>query len=98
MFCEQHVINSLGACSLYVNDYSLWYIFVYFWVYCIASCAIFLSLFLTPTVIDRAEGTTFGEVGVKSNKLFTQSMALRTEEKDLVKNFYKCIIFRKKEE
>lgn len=30
VFCEQHVINSLGACSLYVDDYSLWNIFVYF--------------------------------------------------------------------
>lgn len=40
VFCEQHVINSLGACSLYVDDYSLWYIFVYFWVLCITSCAI----------------------------------------------------------
>lgn len=48
VFCEQHVINSLGACSLYVDDYSLWYVFVYFWVLCITSCAIFLSLFLIP--------------------------------------------------
>lgn len=53
VFCEQHVINSLGACSLYVDDYSLWYVFVYFWVLCITSCAIFLSLFLIPALIEQ---------------------------------------------
>lgn len=60
MFCEQHVINSLGACSLRVDDYSLWYISVYFWVHCTTSCAIFLPPpFLISTLINRAEGTTF---------------------------------------
>lgn len=53
VFCEQHVINSLGACSLYVDDYSLWYVFVYFWVLCITSCAIFRSLFLIPALIEQ---------------------------------------------
>lgn len=53
VFCEQHVINSLGACSLYVDDYSLWYVFVYFWVLSITSCAIFLSLFWVPALIEQ---------------------------------------------
>lgn len=53
VFCEQHVINSLGACSLYVDDYSLWYGFVYFWVLSITSCAIFLSLFWVPALIEQ---------------------------------------------
>lgn len=59
VFCEQHVINSLGACSLRVDDYSLWYISVYFWVHCTTSCAIFLPPpFLPSALIDGAEGTT----------------------------------------
>lgn len=48
VFCEQHVINSLGACSLCVDDYSLWYISVYFWVHCTTSCAIFLPPPISP--------------------------------------------------
>lgn len=60
VFCEQHVINSLGACSLRVDDYSLWYISVYFWVHCTTSCAIFLPPpFFLAALIGRAEGTTF---------------------------------------
>lgn len=82
VFCEQHVINSLGACSLYVDDYSLWYVFVYFWVLCITSCAIFFLSFL-DTSPDRTEGEAFCAIGVKSNKLFAQSLQMRVrEEKD----------------
>lgn len=80
VFCEQHVINSLGACSLYVDDYSLWYVFVYFWVLCITSCAIF-SLSFLGTSLDRTEGEAFCAVGVKSNKLFAQSLQMRVREK-----------------
>lgn len=67
VFCEQHVINSLGACSLRVDDYSLWYTSVYFWVHCTTSCAIFLPLLSIPTLIDWAEGATFvcGECQIK---------------------------------
>lgn len=54
VFCEQHVINSLGAYSLRVDDYSLWYIAVYFWVHCTTSCAIFLPpLFLLSALIQH---------------------------------------------
>lgn len=68
VFCEQHVINSLGACSLYVDDYSLWYAFVYFWDHCLTSCAAFFTLFLIPSKIDRTEGTAFCVGGVRSAK------------------------------
>lgn len=66
VFCEQHVINSLGACSLRVDDYSLWYISVYFWVHCTTSCAIFLSPPISP---DRRSRRNHLDVGWVSNPI-----------------------------
>lgn len=75
VFCEQHVINSLGACSLRVDDYSLWYISVYFWVHCTTSCAIFLPPLLLISALIEQKEQPFCVVGVKSNNLMTKNRA-----------------------
>lgn len=54
VFCEQHVINSLGACSLYVDDYSLRYVFfIFLGSLYYQLCTIFLSLLLIPALIEQ---------------------------------------------
>lgn len=59
MLCEPPVIGSLGACLLHVDDYSLWYGSVYFWVHGTTSCAILLPMFLLPALRQEQKETTF---------------------------------------
>lgn len=59
VLCEPRVIESLGACLLRVDDYSLWYGSVYFWVHCTTSCAVFLPVFLLPDLRQEQKATTF---------------------------------------
>lgn len=59
LLCEPHVIEGLGACSLHVDDYSLRYGAVYFWVHCTTSCAVLLPVFLLPAQRQEQKEITF---------------------------------------
>lgn len=73
VFCEQHVIHGLGACSLYTDDCSLGFAFVYLGDHCLTSCAAFShSSWYHSDRQNRRNNLLCG--GVKSVKLVTQSM------------------------
>lgn len=90
VFCEQHVINSLGACSLRVDDYSLWYVSVYFWVHCTTSCAIFSSSSIPHISPDRAEGITFFCAGCQIKSSNDQKEGSRHGQKETDLIISKC--------
>lgn len=63
LLCEPHAVESLGACSLRADDYSLRYGSGYFWVHCTTSCAAFLPVFLLPALRQEQRKTPFVCVG-----------------------------------